>query len=87
MMNMMDQSITMTNHSISLAEALTIRSKWERLVSYRKSFVIPSYDGTIDNMQWFLDNGAKGNRFRKNYDDAVSLANTIVRCYHAGTIE
>lgn len=67
-----------TNNSISLAEYLTLRSQWEQLVSYRKSFKIPSYDGTIDNLQWFLDNGAKGNRFRKNYEEANNLAKLLL---------
>lgn len=64
--------------NISLAEYLALRSRWEHLVSYRKSFKIPSYDGTIDNLQWFLDHGAKANRFRKNYKEASDLAELLL---------
>ena len=68
----------MKTQNISLAEYLALRSQWEHLVSYRKCFKLPSYDGTIDNLQWFLDNGAKGNRFRKNYEEASNLAKLLL---------
>lgn len=83
---MMTMMMEKTN-STSLAEILKCRSEWEQLVSYRQSFKMPSYDGTIDNLQWFLTHGAKGNRFRKNYDQAKSIATSIIEDYNAGKIE
>ena len=49
----------------SLGEVLTLRSQWEEIVSYRKTYDLPHYNGTIDNLYKFIENGAKKNRFRK----------------------
>lgn len=65
----------------SLGEVLTLRSQWEEIVSYRKTYDLPHYNGTIDNLYKFIENGAKKNRFRKNFDEALSIANKIVEYY------
>ena len=66
---------------MTLEEALNKRYQWEYLVSYRKTFDLPNYDGTIDNLKHFIENGHKNNRFRKNFDKAMELAKEIV-AYH-----
>lgn len=66
---------------LSLADLLRLRYEWEYIVSYRKTYELPSYEGTIDNLRWFIDNGARNNRFRRNFDRSMELAKTIVESY------
>lgn len=66
---------------LSLADLLRLRYEWEYIVSYRKTYDLPSYEGTIDNLRWFIDNGARNNRFRRNFDRSMELAKTIVESY------
>jgi hypothetical protein len=66
---------------MTLEQVLNKRYQWESLVSYRKTFDLPSYDGTIDNLKYFVENGHKNNRFRKNFKPAMELAKEIV-AYH-----
>ena len=61
--------------NISLGEYLTERSRWERIVS---DFKMPDKEGTIHNLEWFIENGALGNRFRPGFDVALTIANYIV---------
>jgi len=61
-----------------IGQILTLRSQWEEIVSFRKTYVLPDYSGTLENLQWFIDNGHKNNRFRKRYDEAYDLALTIL---------
>jgi len=65
-------------------EILNLRYQWEELV---KDMVLPSKgkEGTIDNIKWFITSGAKGNRFRKGYDEALNIANQIVSIYNENT--
>ena len=67
----------------SLAEILNLRYEWEYIVSYRKTYELPSYEGTIDNLRWYIDNGARNNRFRKNFDRSMEIAKTIVENYES----
>jgi len=74
---------------MTLEQTLNKRYQWENLVSYRKSFDLPSYDGTIDNLKYFVENGHKNNRFRKNFKPAMELAKEIVTYYEQpmGTLD
>lgn len=65
-------------------EILNLRYQWEELV---KDFVLPvnSKDGTIENIEWFISTGAKGNRFRKGYDQALDIAKQIMSIYNEKT--
>lgn len=65
---------------MTIESLLNLRYQWECLVSYRKSFDLPSYSSNIDNLKYFIENGHKGNRFRKNFDEAMRIAKEIV--YH-----
>ena len=40
-----------------------------------------NYNGTIDNLYAFIETGAKKNRFRKNFENALIIANQIVSYY------
>jgi hypothetical protein len=72
--------------NISLGEVLTLRSQWEEIVRYRKSYDLPHYNGTIDNLYRFIENGAKRNRFRKNFEQAMEIAQQIVSYYEETNI-
>ena len=61
--------------NMSLGELLTLRSEWEELVA---KFKLPDGNGTIDNLIWFIENGAKSNRFRGDYKKAKEIAVTIL---------
>jgi len=58
---------------MTLSEALNKRYQYEQLVSYRKTFDLPSYDGDIRSLNYFISNGHKNNRFRKNFNYAMKL--------------
>ena len=63
--------------TISLAEMLRIRYEYEELVS-QKEFVLPNYNGTINNLEWFLENGATNNTHNPYLDEAVNLAEMLI---------
>lgn len=71
---------------MSIEEILVLRYKWEALVSYRKTYNLPSYEGTIDNLKYFVLEGHKNNRFRKNFDEAMTIAEDILQ-YYDGFVE
>lgn len=43
-------------------------------------FVLPDdkYHGTIESMQWFIKKGHTANRFRKGFDDALSICEEVL---------
>ena len=83
MMNMKDLQMTFLHSSManSLFEILSLRYQYEKIVSFRKSFDLPTYNSDIDSLYYFVNQGAKNNRFRKNFDEAVSIANHIIKSY------
>jgi len=83
MTNMTMMSSTTSNSTAnSIAIALSLRYQWEMLVS---DYKLDSYHGTIDNLKWFILHGKKGNRFRKNFDEAHAIAKTIIEYYNENT--
>ena len=60
---------------MNVFEYMEQRFHWEELV---KDFKLPSHDGTIDNLQWFIENGEKRNRFRENFRLAMDMARDIL---------
>lgn len=61
--------------TVSIAQLLVLRSNWECLVS---DYKLSDYNGTIDNLRWFVKYGVRSNRFRPNFDKALDLAKEIV---------
>jgi len=57
---------------------LSLRTQWEDIVF---DFTIDSdrKSGTIDNLNWFIDKGAVGNRFRPGFDEAINIAEQIIK--------
>jgi len=65
----------------TLFDILNLRTQWEEIVSYRKTYDLPHYNGTIDNLYHFVQDGVKKNRFRKNFDEALVIAKQIIEYY------
>jgi len=83
MTNMTMTSLTTNNSTVeSIAAALSLRYQWESLVA---DYKLDSYHGTIDNLKWFILHGKKGNRFRKNFEEAQTIAKNIIEYYNENT--
>lgn len=65
----------------NLFEILSLRYQYEKIVSFRKSYDLPNYNSDIDSLYYFVNQGAKNNRFRKSFDEAISIANHIIKSY------
>jgi hypothetical protein len=71
---------------MTLCEALSKRYQFETLISYRKSFDLPNYESDIDSLAYFINNGYRNNRFRKNFEPAMQIAKEIIN-YYDGSVE
>lgn len=58
-------------------EMLDLRYQWEEIV---RDFKMDDKRkvGIIDNLKWFIENGATGNRFRAGYQESQNLARSIL---------
>lgn len=67
----------MSSAKMSVFEYLNLRTEWEDIV---QGFVLEDEmkQGTMDNIRCFVLDGAKGNRFRKDFDRAIEIANEIL---------
>jgi hypothetical protein len=59
----------------SISEILVLRSQWEHLVS---DYKLKDYNGTIDNLKWFIKYGLRSNSLRPHFGKAIEIANEIV---------
>ena len=55
---------------MQLAEILNIRTEFEKLTD---GWNVPE-GSTINNINWFIENGHKSNSLRNGFDDAMKLA-------------
>jgi len=62
---------------MKIFDVLNKRSQWEWLACDLK---LPQerYQGTINNLQWFIKYGHKSNSLRKGFQEAKNLAQEIV---------
>jgi uncharacterized protein (UPF0305 family) len=60
---------------MSVFELMMLRSEWEEIARYFRN---TPQQGTLDNLQKFVDTGARSNRFRDGYDRALEIANIII---------
>lgn len=77
--DMMMNTTQSSSQKVNFFEVMNLRSEWEGIVSYRKTYMLPSYSGNVDNLKWFLDHGKKNNKHRKNFDRATKIARTILQ--------
>jgi hypothetical protein len=68
----------MGSRRLTFFEILRIRSEYEEIVTYRKSYNLPTLSGDIDSLNYFINEGYKRNRLRKNSKLALELAKQIV---------
>lgn len=56
-------------------EILNLRSQWEELASNL------NVDGnsSIQGLQWFVENSHKNNRFKSGWDEAMTIAQIILK--------
>ena len=68
----------MSSDKMSIFEILNLRSQWEE---YVKDFQMEDHlkHGTIQNIKYFSEHCAPGNRFRKGFDEATDIADIILR--------
>jgi hypothetical protein len=59
-------------------ECLNLRSDWEELVRNFKFDDPDRNHGTINNLEWFIENGHRSNSLRKRWGDAHELAVQIL---------
>jgi len=83
MMSMKDSQMMKSTNSMAndLFDLVNKRSQYEQIVSFRKTYDLPSYSSDIDSLYYFINNGAKNNRFRKRFDEAMSIAKHIIKSY------
>lgn len=62
---------------MTIFDFLNKRSQWEWIVC---DFKLPQekYQGTINNLQWFIRYGHRSNSLRKGFEEAKNLAQEIV---------
>ena len=61
---------------LSVFEILNLRTEWEELA---RGFVGVNQNGTIDSLREFVSNGHKKNRFRPGFNEAIDIAETILK--------
>lgn len=65
---------------MNIFELLNLRTRFEEIIGDGRSrYEISGYEGTINNLEWFVEHGHKSNRFRKNFDEALDIAKTILK--------
>lgn len=69
--------------NISLASLLNLRTQWEHEVENFKFPDEENYNGTLNNLAWFLKHGYKSNSLRPGFDNAIYLSEQIIKeCRH-----
>lgn len=83
MMNMKDSQMMKNINSMAsdFFDLVNKRTQYEQIVSFRKTYDLPSYSSDIDSLYYFVNNGAKNNRFRKRFDEAMTIAKDIIKSY------
>lgn len=57
---------------------LNLRTEFEALIRSGRGYDLPSYEGCINNVEHFVEEGYKKNRFRKNFKEAMRVAEEIL---------
>lgn len=55
-----------------------MRSEYEEIITYRKSYNLPTLSSDINSLNYFINEGYRKNRLRKNSQKALDLAKQIV---------
>lgn len=60
---------------LTVFELMNLRYEWEETV---RSFKRINKEGTLENLQAFVDKGYKSNRLRPQYEEAMTIAQKIL---------
>ena len=59
----------------NIFEILNLRSQWEELATNLNV----DANSSIDGLEWFVENSHKNNRFKSGWDEAMNIAETILK--------
>lgn len=63
---------------MTIFQVLNLRSEFDELT---KEFSMVEYSSSIDNIEWFIENGHRSNRLRNGYKRAREIALSIKEYY------
>ena len=66
---------------MKLTEAIQLRSEFEFIT---KGFNMPE-GSSIDNIEWFIENGHRSNSLRNGFADAMKIARRIKEYYYGSS--
>ena len=66
---------------MNIFDYLNLRTGYESIVQAGKKFDLPSLNGDIDNLYYYVNEGYVRNRFRRNSKKALTIAESIVESY------
>ena len=64
---------------MNIFTTLNLRTEFESIVAFGKKYDLPNHNSDINSLVFFIDEGYKKNRFRKNYDRALEIAEIILK--------
>ena len=62
-------------NEVGFFDILNLRSEWEALARHLNTDI----DSSIQGLQSFVDHSYKNNRFKPGWDEAMDIAETILR--------
>ena len=63
--------------NMSIAEILSLRFQFETIVSSNR-YKMPRYTSNINNLEWFIKNGHKSNKNKKQFPEALEIAELVI---------
>jgi len=66
---------------MTIFECLNLRTEFENIIQYRKSYNLPTLDSDIHSLVYFMETGYKKNRLRKDANRALKIAEMIIESY------
>ena len=66
---------------MTIFDCLNLRTEFENIIQYRKSYNLPTLESDIDSLIHFIKTGYKKNRLRKDADRALKIAEMIIESY------
>lgn len=62
---------------MNIFEILRLRTEYEDIITKYK-YKLPSYESSINNLEWFINNARKHNGLRNDFERAMNIAEQIV---------
>ena len=64
---------------MNIFTTLNLRTEFESIVAFGKKYDLPNHNSDINSLVFFVNEGDKKNRFRKHYDRALEIAESILK--------